>query len=176
MFSATPVIRTISSTDTSPRAFAKAEILTYLDQAGNKQAVVIGSYGIGPGRLLGTIVETLSDENGIVWPEEVAPFDIHLVSLDNGKVPVKETAERFYADLTANGASVLLDDRDARAGEKFTDSDLLGIPLRIVVSEKTMNEGVVELKNRKTGEVRKLPHHQVVDVSLSTGEDSEDTA
>ena len=156
--------------------FSDALELTYLDQAGNKQAVVMGSYGIGPTRLLGTIVETLSDENGIVWPEEVAPFDIHLVSLDNGKVPVKETAERFYADLTANGASVLLDDRDARAGEKFTDSDLLGIPLRIVVSEKTMNEGVVELKNRKTGEVRKVPHHQVVDVSLSTGEDSEDTA
>jgi len=111
----------------------------------------MGSYGIGPARAMGTVAELLSDEKGLVWPEEIAPFVYHLISLDNGNADVKEDAERLFKEMEAKGLTVLFDDRDARAGEKFADADLIGIPKRIIVSEKTLAAGEYELVTRATG-------------------------
>jgi prolyl-tRNA synthetase len=133
--------------------FSDALGLTYKDEDGSQKPVIMGSYGIGPGRLMGTIVETLSDEKGIVWPESVAPYRVHLIELSNGNTEVREEAAELYRELTEEGIEVLWDDRDARAGEKFADSDLLGIPLRVVVSEKTLTAGKFECVHRSTGKV-----------------------
>jgi prolyl-tRNA synthetase len=127
--------------------FSDALGLAYKDEKGESRSVVMGSYGIGPGRLMGTVVECLSDEKGMVWPEEIAPFKVHLLSL--GK---NEEAEKVYAELTAAGIEVLFDDRDAGAGEKFADSDLLGLPYRVVISGKSLEKGGAELKRRTAGE------------------------
>jgi prolyl-tRNA synthetase len=141
--------------------FSDAENLNYKDEKGEEQKVVMGSYGIGPARLMGTVVETLSDENGIVWPESIAPYKVHLVSLgDSGEV--KTEAKKVYDALNDQNTSVLWDDRDQRPGQKFAESDLLGLPHRIVVSQKTMEEGIVELKNRKSGDVRKISLQEVL--------------
>jgi prolyl-tRNA synthetase len=131
--------------------FSDALGLKYKNEEGAEIPVVMGSYGIGPARLMGTIVEVLSDDKGIVWPEEVAPFAVHLISITGGNADVAAEADRMYDILKENDIEVLYDDRDARAGEKFADSDLIGIPTRLVVSEKTMSQGGVEVVNRKSG-------------------------
>lgn len=125
--------------------------LMFKDEKGNALPVYMGSYGIGPGRLMGTIVEMFADEKGLVWPEEVAPFRVHIVELSNNNEDVTKDAQELYRELTEAGVEVLWDDRDARAGEKFADSDLIGIPLRIVVSEKTLAAGKYECVERKSG-------------------------
>ena len=139
--------------------------LTYLDEKGASHPVFMGSYGIGPGRLMGTIVELLADERGIVWPEGVAPFRTHLVSLAGADARVKREADALYETLMNKGVQVLYDDRDLRAGEKFADSDLIGIPTRIVISEKTVQGGTFEVKDRKTGTVSMLSESQLFDRS-----------
>lgn len=121
--------------------------LTYRDEDGTLKPVIMGSYGIGPGRLMGTIVELLSDEKGLVWPESVAPFKAHLISLG-----ADELADDAYRALTEAGMEVLYDDRDARAGEKFADSDLLGIPYRVVVGKRSTESGMAEVKRRTVEE------------------------
>jgi prolyl-tRNA synthetase len=113
----------------------------------------MGSYGIGLGRLMGTIVEILSDEKGLVWPVAIAPFKVHIVEISSSNEKVKETSEKIYNLFRDNNLEVLYDDREVRAGEKFNDSDLMGIPLRIVVSEKGIEKGEFEIKQRKDGEV-----------------------
>jgi prolyl-tRNA synthetase len=123
--------------------YSEAFNLKYLDEKGNKKFVVMGSYGIGLSRVMGTIVEIFNDENGIIWPESVAPFKVHLIELNNA------SAKNIYEDLIKNGIEVLYDDRDVSAGEKFADADLIGIPYRVVVSEKTKKENKVELKKRE---------------------------
>jgi len=123
--------------------FSRALNLRYKDKNGEEQFVYMGSYGMSPSRLMGTIVEVLSDEKGIVWPKEIAPFKVHLISINKN-----EEAEKIYKDLTDSGVEVLYDDRDIRAGEKFADSDLIGIPYRVVVGEKSLQEGGVEVKKR----------------------------
>jgi len=125
--------------------------LTYADATGTPQQVIMGCYGIGLGRVMGTIVEILSDAKGIVWPESVAPFAVHLVSITGGNEEIEKEADKLYELLRENGIEVLYDDRDARAGEKFADSDLIGIPTRLVVSEKTIAQGGVEVVARKGG-------------------------
>ncbi len=130
--------------------FSDALELTYLDAEGKPQPVVMGSYGIGIGRLMGTIVEVLSDEKGIVWPESVAPFTVHLVTVGENE-QVKNKAKEIYDTLIAQKVEVLFDDRDARAGEKFADSDLIGIPFRLVVSEKNLAQEMIEVKVRASG-------------------------
>lgn len=117
--------------------------LTYRDEDGTTKPVIMGSYGIGPGRLMGTVVEILSDEKGIVWPESIAPFQVHLLSLGED-----EKAVEVYETLTEAGIPTLFDDRDMRAGEKFAETDLLGIPTRIVVGKKSIERGEVEVKRR----------------------------
>ena len=105
---------------------------------------------MGIGRLMGTLVEVLSDEKGIVWPDEVAPFKVHLILVGNDE-KVKAHAEDIYETLKGQGVEVLFDDRDTRPGAKFADSDLIGIPVRAVISEKTMAEGKVEVTKRSSG-------------------------
>lgn len=128
--------------------------LSYTDEQGEKKTVIMGSYGIGLGRLMGTIVEVLADDKGIVWPESVAPFAVHLIEIGSKDESVKERAEKIYKTLEEKNIEVLYDDRDARAGEKFADADLIGIPYQVIVSERGNAEGTVEVKNRKTGEVK----------------------
>src|SRR3989344_5004538 len=114
--------------------------LTYKDESGKDCEVLMGCYGIGLGRLMGTIVEALSDEKGIVWPKEVAPFAAHLVAITGGNQDVAAEADRTYELLREHNIDVLYDDRDVRAGEKFADAELIGIPVRLVVSEKTLSQ------------------------------------
>ena len=131
--------------------------LTYENEKGEKEAVVMGSYGIGPARLMGTIVETLSDEKGIVWPESVAPFRYHIVSLAPDDANVKALGDELYDALIKKGIEVLYDERtQLSVGEKFNDSDLIGIPTRIVVPKKVLESGNLEIKERKSGEVRSM--------------------
>ena len=118
---------------------------TFVDKDGKKKPYWFASYGIGTSRLIGAIVETYHDDKGIVWPKTVAPFSVHLVSLLDAK---NKKAEKIYKDLEAAGVEVLFDDRDLSAGEKFAEADLVGIPVRIVVSDKTLEKDSVELKER----------------------------
>lgn len=129
--------------------------LTFKDEKGNAQPVVMGSYGIGPARVMGTIAEVFADSRGIVWPESVAPFQIHLVGLGLNEAKVKKAAGEVYAKLVKAGITVIYDDREeVSAGEKFADADLLGIPYRAVVSGKTGAK--VELKKRTESEAKIL--------------------
>ena len=142
--------------------------LSYTDETGAKKLVVMGSYGIGPTRLMGIIVETLADEKGLVWPEAVAPFTYHLVSLGHDGDEVSKLADELYEDLTKAGAEVLYDDRDLRAGEKFAESDLLGMPTRIVVGKDAATTGMFEVVNRATGEVTKKSREDVLKSNFNT--------
>jgi len=118
--------------------------LRVTDEKGEKKEIIMGSYGIGLGRLMGTIVEVFHDEKGIIWPESVAPFAVHLINLGQ-----KEEAEKIYQELSDKNIEVLFDDREVSAGEKFADADLIGIPFRVVVSKKSLEKGGVEVKERK---------------------------
>jgi len=140
--------------------FSEPLNLSYTDETGTKKPVVMGSYGIGPTRLLGTIVEVLSDEKGMVWPEAVAPFRFHILNLLPNDAASVAFADALYAELGSDAA--LYDDRDARAGEKFADSDLIGIPWRINVGKETAVSGMVELVNRATGEMKKVTRDEVL--------------
>ena len=125
----------------------------FLDEDGTEKPLVMGSYGIGPGRVIAAIVEQHHDEQGIVWPRSVAPYDVHVVALPG----VEEQAHEAATVLDAAGLSVLLDDRDARAGEKFADADLIGLPYRITVGKKTVEDGAVDVRDRATGDERRVP-------------------
>jgi prolyl-tRNA synthetase len=131
--------------------YPKAFDFLYKTKSGEEKLPIMGCYGIGTTRLMGTIVEVLSDEKGIIWPKEVAPFPVHLISISSGNADVVAEADRLYELLKENGIEALYDDREVRAGEKFADADLIGIPTRLVVSEKTMSEGGVERLDRATG-------------------------
>jgi len=135
--------------------------LYFKDNEGLKKPVFLSSYGIGITRLIGVIAEVLSDENGLVWPKEVAPYQIHLISIEDKEGKVKVEADKLYDRLKARGEEVLYDDRDARPGEKFADSDLIGIPKRIVISAKTIENDSVEVKDRKTGVVEMIKNERV---------------
>lgn len=133
--------------------FSNALELNYQNEKGEKSEVWMGSYGLGPARIMGVICETLADERGLVWPTSVAPFSLHLVALNKDKASESyKLAEELYNTLTARGVEVLFDDRDASPGEKFADSDLIGIPVRVVVSDKSLEKGGVELKERVSTE------------------------
>ncbi len=127
----------------------------YTDKDGNKNPIWFASYGIGPTRVMGTLVEVFHDEKGIIWPKAVAPFAVHLISL--GK---DEEAKEIEEKLEALGIEVLFDDRDVNAGQKFSDADLIGIPVRLVVSQKT--EGKIEYKERKSSESELLTLEEVI--------------
>lgn len=125
--------------------YSKAFNLQFVNESGKKDYVVMGSYGIGLGRVMGAVVEIHNDENGIIWPESVAPFKVHLIALDG----VRKEADEIYEKILHSGGEILYDDRDDKtAGEKFADADLIGCPLRAVVSKKTAAEKKVEIKRR----------------------------
>jgi prolyl-tRNA synthetase len=129
---------------------------TYLDEGGSEQHIVMGSYGIGPARIVAAAIEQGADEQGIVWPRAIAPWGIHLVSLAKADEPEREAAERIYEQLREAGEEVIYDDRDAGAGEKLTDAELLGCPLRLVVGRRGLADGVIEAQVRRGGEEHRL--------------------
>ncbi len=127
--------------------FSKAFNLTYLDDKGKSQEVIMGCYGFGPSRTMGAVVEITHDEKGIIWPESISPFRVHLLSIGESD-KVKKQADKIYSDLIKKGIEVLYDDREESAGIKFAEADLIGIPYRVVVSEKTIGKSSVGLKKR----------------------------
>ena len=141
--------------------------LTYKNETGDDVPVVMGSYGIGLGRLMGTIVEVLSDDKGIIWPESVAPFKVHILALGESE-NVKEKANELYELLSKKNIEVLFDDRaGVMAGEKFADADLLGMPYRVVVSERSLKDGGVEVKKRTEEKGTIMSNDALID-SLAT--------
>lgn len=138
--------------------FSEALDLKYTDEKGDEQLVFMGSYGIGPSRLMGLIAELFADEKGLVWPENIAPAKIYLVSIGD----VQEKAQNLYENLQLAGAEVLWDDRDVRPGEKFADADLMGLPWRVVISDKTIEQGKVELKARSSEETELLTAEELI--------------
>lgn len=139
--------------------FSEAFNLTYKGEDGKEKPVFMGSYGMSPSRLMGAVVELNSDERGIIWPETIAPFKVHLLSLG-----AETQAEKIYNQLQENDIEVLFDDRDKKAGEKFADSDLIGIPYRVVVSEKSLSQGGVELKKRKESDGKIVSINELVEL------------
>lgn len=135
--------------------------LYYTDEAGEKKSIIMGCYGIGVSRLVGVLAEHFSDKNGLVWPENVAPFTVHLVGLASNGAALKQ-AEQLYSILTQAGISILYDNRDARAGEKLADADLIGIPHRIVVSDKTVASDTYEYKARTSVEPKQLSQTELL--------------
>jgi prolyl-tRNA synthetase len=134
--------------------YSKAMRATYLDADGKEQLIVMGCYGIGTGRTVAAAIEQNHDENGISWPVPLAPFPVYLLPINVSDEKNRAAAEKLYADLQTAGLEALYDDRVERPGVKFKDADLLGIPLRIVVGEKTLAKDSVEFKLRRQKEVR----------------------
>lgn len=138
--------------------YSAAVNATYLDEDGQPQLIYMGSYGIGLDRLMAVIVELHNDKDGIIWPDSVAPYQVHLVHISKEGDGTKEKAEALYADLTAAGVEVLYDDRDGLgAGVKFKDADLMGMPWRVTLSGRSLEQGGVEVKRRSESERRVLP-------------------
>jgi len=140
---------------------------TYLDEDGTEKPIVMGSYGIGPARIAAASIEQRADERGIVWPRALAPWDVHLVSLAKAGEPEREAADRLYEELRAGGAEVLYDDRDAGPGEKLTDAELLGCPLRVVAGRRGLANGVVEASERAAGTEHELPVEEAAERALA---------
>ncbi len=140
--------------------YSDAFDLVFANKEGKQEKVLMGCYGIGVSRLVATIAEVWSDEAGLIWPESVAPFQIHLIALGKDE-EVKKEAEKIYEELSGK-TEVLFDDRECGAGEKFADADLIGIPLRVVVSAKTLEQKGVEIKNRKEKEAQIVPAKEIL--------------
>lgn len=134
--------------------------LNFTDEAGASKPVVLGSYGIGVTRLMGVLTEHFADERGLVWPENIAPYSVYLANLGENQ-EIRRSADEIYNFFTDSNIKVLYDDRDERAGEKFADADLLGIPYRVVVSEKSLQAGGFELKARKSADIETLPKDEL---------------
>ncbi len=139
----------------------------YVDEQGKQQSIIMGCYGIGVSRLMGVIAEHFSDEKGLVWSENIAPFRVYIARL-GVDAPVVAAADKLYADLIAVGVEVLYDDRDARPGEKFADADLLGIPHRVVVSAKTLEQGTIEYKKRTEADSLMLDQESLLNLLTKT--------
>ena len=139
---------------------------TYLDEQSIEHPIQMGSYGIGPGRVLAAIVEQGHDDRGIVWPPSVAPYDAHVLSLAGGSDEVEALASGVAEDLSGAGRNVLLDDRDARPGEKFADADLLGCPLRVTVGKKSLDDGSVDVRRRSETQDTRVSGASVIDWTM----------
>jgi len=135
--------------------FSQACNFTYLDEHGKAQPIYMGCYGIGPSRLVGVLVEKMADEKGLIWPKHLAPYTVHLIDVQQ-----PESAQLLYTQLQRQGIEVLWDDRDVRAGEKFADADLLGIPYRVVISAKTGT--LIELKERTSQETKLISIEELI--------------
>ncbi len=141
------------------KKYAEAMNVSYTDRNGSKKLVHFASYGIGVSRILGTAVEVFHDDKGIIWPKTIAPFNVHL--MDIGKWKMENSASEVYRKLNDAGIEVLWDDREVSAGEKFADADLIGIPVRLVVSEKTRDK--VEWKERASDKTELLSLEDVIE-------------
>jgi prolyl-tRNA synthetase len=130
---------------------------SFLDEDGKERPLLGGSYGIGLARTMAAVVEQRGDEHGILWPASISPYDAHVIALPGAE----EVAARAAEALSAAGRSVLLDDRDARAGEKFADADLIGIPLRVTAGKKSLEDGLVDVRDRETGEERRVSPEEI---------------
>jgi prolyl-tRNA synthetase len=143
--------------------YSRAMRAVFLDAAGSEKTMIMGCYGIGIGRTVAAAIEQSHDDQGIVWPMTLAPYQVIVTPVNIKEAPLAAAAEALYRELTDGGVETLLDDRDERAGVKFKDADLIGIPLRITLGPKKLSEGCVELRIRRTGEVRTLPIERTVE-------------
>ena len=134
----------------------------FLDKNGKENLVLMGCYGLGPSRLMGIIAELFNDENGVIWPEAIAPFQVHLIKIGDGG-EINKQAEEIYQSCLNKNNEVLFDDRAESAGVKFKDADLIGIPVRIVVSEKTLDKNCVEVKRRAENKTKMIEIGKVVE-------------
>lgn len=137
--------------------YSEALHATFLDENGKEQTMIMGCYGIGVSRVVAAAIEQNNDEGGIIFPPALAPFEVLLLNLDNKSAEVRARAEELYAALQEAGVDVLLDDRDERPGSKFKDADLIGVPMQVVVGGKGLARGIVEVKDRRSGEKAELP-------------------
>lgn len=135
---------------------------TFLDESGKEKPIVMGSYGIGPARIIAASVEQRADEKGISWPRSIAPWEVALIALSKAGEPEREAADAAYEQLSEAGLDVLYDDRDASAGEKLTDAELIGCPVRVVAGKRSLGEGRLEATVRKSGDESSIPVGDVV--------------
>ena len=138
----------------------------FLDSAGQEKPLIMGSYGIGPARIAAASIEQNYDKDGIIWPKSIAPFDVEIIPLNVTDVRTRETAGRLYGTLIDNALEVLLDDRDERPGVKFKDADLIGIPVHLIIGEKSLKDNMIEVKIRRTREIVKVQLEDVVGTIL----------
>ena len=142
--------------------YSQAMGAVFLDENGVEKPIVMGSYGIGVGRLIATVIETNFDEHGIIWPPSVSPFDVTLITLNPSDSEVFSWSQSLYDDLQKQGLSVLWDDRDARPGVKFNDADLVGIPIQIIIGDRALKTGSLEVKIRKTNQRHFIPKDEII--------------
>ncbi|MCG3117583.1 MAG: proline--tRNA ligase [Candidatus Manganitrophus sp. SA1] len=143
--------------------YSEAMKATFLDPKGEEQFFVMGCYGIGVSRIIAAAIEQNHDEKGIIWPMPIAPFAIHIIPVQDQSERVMITAELIYGSMIRAGIETIIEDRSERAGVKFNDADLLGVPYQVVLGEKNLHEGFVELKNRRTGEKQKIEVEKAID-------------
>jgi prolyl-tRNA synthetase len=143
--------------------YTQAFEVTYLDEKGAHQPVIMGCYGIGVNRILAAHVDEHHDPKGIVWQKAIAPYQALLITVNHSDPASRELAEALYRELTGAGVEVLYDDRDERAGVKFNDADLIGVPVQIIVGEKNLKEGKVEIVKRQGKIAAKVDHGAVLD-------------
>jgi prolyl-tRNA synthetase len=136
---------------------------TYLDKNGKEQYMVMGCYGIGIGRTVAASIEQNHDVHGIIWPITIAPYQVIITPVNVNDESIRNISENLYDSLLEKGVDVIIDDRDERAGVKFNDADLIGIPLRVTIGKKALSEGKIEVKIRKSGEVKILETGEVAD-------------
>lgn len=142
--------------------YSEAMNAVFLDENGRTQPMIMGCYGIGVSRTMAAVAEQFNDENGLVWPQNISPFDVHLIAINMKDNEQAALAEELYTNLKTSGLDVLLDDRQERPGVKFADSDLIGLPVRITVGKKA-SEGIVEVKIRKNGEMQEIHKDQLAE-------------
>ncbi|PIQ87131.1 MAG: proline--tRNA ligase [Candidatus Omnitrophica bacterium CG11_big_fil_rev_8_21_14_0_20_43_6] len=143
--------------------YSQALEANFSDKSGQLKPLIMGCYGIGVSRLISAIIEQNNDADGIIWPKQVAPFDIMILPLDITNASVMEQADKLYQELEASGLDVLMDDRDERAGVKFKDADLIGIPVSIVIGKKSIEEKKIELRLRKDKSTKNLSFDQALE-------------
>ncbi|MFQ5949789.1 MAG: His/Gly/Thr/Pro-type tRNA ligase C-terminal domain-containing protein, partial [Nitrospiria bacterium] len=152
--------------------YSEAMKATFLDKKGKEQFFVMGCYGIGVSRIMAAAIEQNHDDKGIIWPMPIAPFAIHVIPVQERSDRVMMTAELIYGSLLQAGVETLLEDREERVGVKFNDADLLGIPYQVIIGEKNLHESLVEVKNRRTGEKKKVEVEKIINYLIELLEGS----
>jgi len=145
----------------------------FLDKEGQERPMIMGSYGIGPARIAAAAIEQNNDKDGIIWPRNIAPFDVEIIPLSINDNKTMEVLEMLYKGLTDSGIAVLIDDRDERPGVKFKDADLVGIPIQIILGEKSLKDDQVEIKRRRTKEIRKVFIENAVKEAIAFSQETE---